>query len=454
MSNGTKRPAGLTADPQHTAANLQQLVERILAEAKRQGASAAEVSAGDDTGLAVTVRKGELETVEFNQSHSFGITVYVGARKGHASTSDPRAEAVADTVRAAMNIAKYTGEDPCNGLAEAEQMATALPPLDLHHPWPIDIAEATVQAQETEAEALAFDKRIVNSEGAQVSTVRGCSCYGNSHGFVGSRFGTRHSISCAVIAEDEQGMQPEYWYTLARDPAALDAGKAVGNEAARRAIARLGRRRIATGTYPVLFAAPIAAGLIGHLLSAISGAAQYRKESYLLDSIGRQALAKGITLAEEPLRPRGLGSAAFDGDGVATRAKAFVDDGVIASYVLGSYSARRLGLETTGNAGGVFNLDVLAEQRPVEDLLREMDTGLVVTSLMGQGVNIVTGDYSRGAAGVWVVDGEPAHPVDEVTVAANLDAVFKGIVGCGDDIDERHNIRTGSLLTEAMTVAA
>ena len=217
---------------------------------------------------------------------------------------------------------------------------------------------------------------------------------------------------------------------------------------------RLGRRRIATGTYPVLFAAPIAGGLIGHLLSALSGAAQYRKESYLLDSIGRQALAKGMTLAEEPHRPKGLGSAAFDGDGVATRAKAFVDDGVVASYVLGTYSARRLGLATTGNAGGVFNLDVLAKQRPVEDLLREMGTGLVVTSLMGQGVNIVTGDYSRGAAGVWVVNGEPAHPVDEVTVAANLDSIFKGIVGCGDDVDERHNVRTGSLLTEAMTVAA
>ena len=452
--NGTTLPAELAADPQSKARNLGELVERILAEAKRQGASAAAVSAEDDTGLAVTVRQGELETVEFNQSRGFGITVYMGMRKGHASTSDPRADAVADTVRAAMNIARHTAEDACNGLAEAELMAAALPPLDLHHPWSIDVAEATRQARETEAEALAFDNRIVNSEGAEVATSRTCRCYGNSHGFVAATFGTEHSLGCSVIAADEQGMQSDHWYTVARDPRELEDGRAVGREAARRATARLGRRRIATGSYPVLFAAPMAAGLIGHLLAALGGVAQYRKESYLLDSIGRQALAKGIALAEHPHRPKGLGSAAFDGDGVATRAKAFVVDGVVASYVLGSYSARRLGLATTANAGGVFNLDVVAEQRPIEDLLREMGTGFVVTSLMGQGVNIVTGDYSRGAAGFWVVGGEVAHPVDEVTVAANLDTLFKGIVGCGDDVDKRSNIRTGSLLTEAMTVAA
>ncbi len=440
--------------PQARAETLKSLVRSVLDEAKRQSASAAEVAARDNTGLAVTVRTGELETVEFTNDRDFGVTVYDGDRKGHATTSDTSPDAVRNTVRAALNIAKYTAEDACNGLAAAELMATTLPELDLHHPWEIDVPLATRLATEAEAEALAFDKRIVNSEGAQVTTHRSCRAYGNSHGFVEAVWGTRHSAACSVIAADEDGKQNDYWYTVGRDPADLQDHIAVGREAAGRAIARLGRRRIATGTYPVLFAAPMAVGLIGHLLAALGGAAQYRKESYLLDSIGRQVLPSGISLAEQPHRRKGLASAAFDGDGVATRAKAFVDDGAVASYILGNYSAKRLGLATTGNAGGVFNLDLVARQRPVADLLREMGTGLVVTDLMGQGVNLVTGDYSRGAGGQWVVDGEIAHPVDEVTVAANLDELFKGIVGCGDDVDLRGNIHTGSLLVAEMTVAA
>ena len=441
-------------DLRQRAAALEDLVGSILDQAKRHGASAAEVAVGDNTGLSVTVRKGELETVEFHNDRGFGITVYVGKRKGDAHTSDASPGAVRDTVRAAVNIAKYTEEDPCNGLADADLMATTLPDLDLYHPWVVDVPDATELATEAEAAALAFDRRIVNSEGAQVATQRSCHAYGNSHGFNEAVWATSHSTSCSMIAADEQGLQRDYWHTVGRDPADLEHHVAVGREAARRAVARLDRRRIATGAHPVLFAPPVAAGLIGHLLSAISGAAQYRKESYLLDSIGRQVLSHGITLAEHPHRRKGLASAAFDGDGVATRAKAFVEDGVLASYVLGTYSGRRLGLASTGNAGGVFNLDVEAERRPVDELMREMDTGLVVTSLMGQGVNLVTGDYSRGAAGFWVADGAVQHPVDEITIAANLDDLFRGIVGCGDDIDARLSIRTGSLLVEGMRVAA
>ena len=446
-------PAIRDADPEAQAEQLRQQVATALEHAKRAGATAAEASASDATGLAVTVRQRELETVEFNNDRGVAVTVYVGHRKGHATTSDTSAGAIRDTVRAAVNIAKYTQEDPCNGLAPAERMATTFPALDMHHPWPIDVAEATRLATAAEVAALDSDPRIVNSEGAEIETRRSCHAYGNSHGFVGEAWGTRHGISCSVIAADEAGMQSDFEYTEGRAAEDLEAAETVGREAARRALARLGRGRVKTGTFPVLFSPPMATGLIRHLLAAIRGTALYRKESYLCDSLGKQALAKGITLAEHPHRPRGLGSAAFDSDGVATRAKAFVADGIVESYILGVYAARRLGLETTGNAGGVRNLDVEAERLPEPALLRQMGTGLVVTSLMGQGVNLVTGDYSRGAGGFWVEGGEIAYPVDEVTIAANLDAMFKGIAGCGDDVDRRGNIHTGSLLVGEMTVA-
>ena len=445
---------GALADPQEQAATVKDLVRRILAEAKSQGATAAEVSAGVGAGLAVTVRKGALETVEFHNDRGFNITVYDGARKGSAATSDASAAAVRDVVRAALDIAKHTEADPCNGLAEPERLATSLPDLDLHHPWELDVPAAQALATETEAAALTFDSRIANSEGAEVATHRACNAYGNSHGFLAATWGTRHTIGCAVIAADDDGMQTDHWHTAGRSRADLQGATRVGEEAARRAVARLGRRPIATGEYPVLFAPPMARGLLGHLLAAISGGALYRKESYLLDSLGKQAMARGVTLAEQPHRRKGFGSTAFDGDGVATAAKAFVDDGMVASYILGTYSARRLGMRTTGNAGGVFNLDLAAKAKSATELMREMGTGLVVTSLMGQGVNLVTGDYSRGAAGVWVENGEPQHPVDNVTIAGNLDAMYKGIVGCGDDVDRRGNVQTGSLLVERMTVAA
>ena len=445
--------AGAPEDPARLADALKRLSARILDEAKRQGATAAEVAAGDSTGLVVTVRKGELETVEFSNDRGFAVTVYVGTCKGNASTSDAGPDAIRDTVRAAVNIARYTEQDPCNGLAEAALMARGLPFLDLYHPWEIDVPRATERAAQTEAAGFAFDDRIVNSEGARVATTRSCRAYGNSHGFLEAAWGTRHSTSCTMIAADGTGMQQEDWYTVGRDPADLEDNESVGREAARRAVGRLGCQPVQTGSYPVLFAPPIAAGLVGHLLSGISGGPLYRKETYLLDSLGRQVAAPGITLAEQPHRPKGVASTGHDGDGVATRAKAFVADGVVASYILGSYSARRLGMATTGNAGGVFNLDVVTETRPVADLMREMGTGLLVTSLMGQGVNLLTGDYSRGAGGMWIAGGEPCHPVDEVTIAANLDKLYKGIVGFGDDIDRRGNIQTGSLLVGEMTIA-
>lgn len=446
-------PAIPDADPEVQAARLRGQVAAALDLARQEGATAAEAAASDATGLSVTVRQRELETVAFNNDRGLGVTVYVGQRKGHANTSDTSPAAIRDTVRAAVNIARFTEEDPCNGLAPAELMPTALPDLDLHHPWPVDVAQATELATNAEVAALDADRRIVNSEGADVETYRSCSAYGNSHGFMGTAWGTRHGISCSVIAADDAGMQREFEYTVGRAAADMEAAEAVGREAARRALARLGRRPVKTGTYPVLFAAPMARGLIGHLLAAIGGGALYRKESYLLDSIGRQALADGITLREHPHRPRGLGSAGFDADGVATEAKSFVEDGIVKRYVLGVYAARRLGLATTGNAGGVHNLVVEADLKEPASLLRDMGTGLVVTSLMGQGVNLVTGDYSRGVGGFWVENGETVHPVDEVTIAANLDAMFKGIVGCGSDVDKRGNIHTGSLLVQEMTVA-
>ena len=442
------------AEPEVLAESLKNLTTRILDEARRQGATAAEVAAGDSTGLVVAVRNGELETVEFTNDRGFGITVYVGTRKGSASTSDDAFDAIRETVRAALNIARYTEDDACNGLADAALMARDIPDLDLHHPWNIDVPEATERAAETEAAGFAYDDRIVNSEGARIATARGCQAYGNSHGFLEASWGTRHSTSCIMIAADANGMQPEDWSTVGRDPADLDNHEEVGREAARRAVSRLGCRPLETGSYPVLFAPPLAAGLVSHLLSAIGGRALYRRESFLLGSLGRQVATRDLTLREHPHRTKGLASTGYDGDGVATRSKAFVEDGVVTSYVLDSYSSRRLGLATTGNAGGYFNLDVVADTRPVEDLMRDMGTGLLVTSLMGPGVNLVTGDYSRGAGGFWIAGGEPSHPVDEVTIAANLDDVYRGIVGFGDDIDRRGNIHTGSLLVREMTVAS
>ncbi len=434
-------------------AALADIAGDILQEARKAGASAAETSITEDEGLSVGVRQQALETVEFNRDVGFAITVYDGARKGSASTSEASGEAIRATVGAAMDIARHTQEDPCNGLADADRLATAWPPLDLHHPWDVDADALQELALGMEAAALGFDARIVNSEGVRTSSQNSCQVYANSLGFVGAVSATRHGASCSVIAEDSAGMERDYWYTVARDPAELDDHAEVGEEAARRAVQRLGKRPIKTGNWPVLFNPRMAAGLVSHLFGAISGGAQYRRASYLLDALGRAVAAPFITLAEQPHLQKALGSAGFDGEGVATSAKAFVERGRLESYVLGSYSARRLGLATTGNAGGVFNLVVECDKSPLEALMAEMGTGLVVTELMGQGVNLVTGDYSRGAAGIWVEGGEPAFPVSEITIASNLNDMLLGVVGVGDDVDRRGNVHAGSMLIREMTVA-
>ena len=441
------------ADLRKQEAELQALVADILAEAAKQGVSAAEVSVSADIGLSVSVRKGNLETIEFNQDRGFGITVYHGARKGSASTSDSSRDAIRETVTAAANIARYTQEDPCNGLADAELMPRSVPDLGLFHPWDMDPAKAEALALECENAGFAHDARVVNSEGAQVSTQQSCRVYGNSHGFIGSYLGTRHGVSCVFIAEDDRGMQRDYWYTVNRDASRLQSVIDVGVLAAQRAVARLSPRRVQTGRFPVLFAPEVASGLVSHLLGALAGGAQYRKASFLLDSLGQSVAAPHLSLVEEPhLRGR-IGSAAFDGDGVATWSKPFVAAGVVENYLLSTYSARRLGMRTTGNAGGVFNLSVKGETRPVADLLRAMGRGLLVTELMGQGVNGVTGDYSRGAAGFWVENGEITHAVDEITIAGNLKDMWQSVELLGDDVDERGNIRAPSILVGAMTLA-
>lgn len=434
-----------------TESRLSTLVADILAEARRQGADAAEVSASADAGLAVSVRKHELENLEFNQDQGFGITLYLGKRKGSASTTD--AAAIADTVAAARRIAKHTEDDACSGLADAEHMPQALPELDLYHPWAVTPEQATELARECEAAGLEVDKRITNSDGAQVSAQRSVRVYGNSHGFIGAQSGTRQAVSCVLIGEDEAGMQRDYWYTIARSADDLEAVQAVGRTAGERTVGRLSPRTAPTGSYPVLFAPTMASGLIGHLIGAISGGAQYRKASFLLDALGETVLPEWMSLVEKPHIKKALGSAGFDGDGVATREQAFIEQGRIASYVLSTYSARKLNLTPTGNAGGVHNLELQGPAVSPDDLLAQMGEGLLVTELMGQGVNGVTGDYSRGAAGFWVSQGKIQYPVAEVTIAGNLRDMYANVVGLGDDVDLRGNIRAPSILLSKMMLA-
>lgn len=435
------------------ADELKQLVSDVLAKAQTRGASAAEAEVGLSTGLSVTVRLGEVETVEHQRDRGLGLTVYFGGRKGSASTSDFSRSAIEDALEAACTIALHTQPDPAAGLADAALMAKAQLDLDLYHPWTLSVDKAISIAQACEASARETDPRITNSEGASVETGRGLRVYGNTHGFIGLSSGTRHGLGCSVIASDARGMQRDHWYTVARAAEDLEDPQAVGREAAERALHRLGARSAKTGSVPVLFAPEVARGLIGHLVAAVSGGALYRRASFLLDTIGERILAPGIRLHEQPHLPRGMGSAAFDAEGVATAPRDLVSDGILQGYVLSSYSARRLGLQTTANAGGVHNLTVEPGSEDRRALLARMGHGLMVTELMGQGVNLVTGDYSRGAAGFWVEGGELAHPVEEITIAGNLREMFARILGVGNDIDGRGNIRCGSLLVERMTVA-
>lgn len=435
-------------------AELTQLVDDIIATARRKGADATEVAVSDVAGLSVSARMREVETVEYNRDRGFGITVYMGQRKGSATTSDSSPASVDATVQAACEMAKFTSEDPCAGLADADRMAKNLPDLNLHHPWGIDGEAAIELALQCEAAALGYDKRIQNSEGASVATHNGVRAYGNSHGFIGAYPYSRHSLSCAVIAGSGDEMQRDHWYSVARDSQLLEAATAIGNRAAERTIRRLGARKIKTGQYPVLYSAEVARGLISNFFAAISGGNLYRKSSFLLDSLGTRVFPKSMRIWEEPLQPGGMNSAAFDDEGVATSSKDLVHEGTVQSYLLSSYSARKLGMQTTGNAGGTHNVFVRPGEMGQEQLLAEMGTGLLVTELMGFGVNMVTGDYSRGCAGFWVENGEISHPVEEITIAANLRDMFGGLVAVGNDIDHRGNIHCGSILLDQMTVAA
>lgn len=432
---------------------LQAQVEEILAEARRQGASACEVAVSAGQGLSTTVRQGEVETVEFNRDQGFGITLYLGQRKGSASTSATGSAAIRETVAAALAIARHACEDECAGLADAALMARELPELDLYHPWTIGPEQAVEQALVCEAAAFAADARIKNADGTSLNTHQGCRVYGNSHGFVGGYASTRHSLSCVMIAEGQGQMQRDYWYDVNRQGELLaDAGE-IGRRAAERAVSRLGARPVPTCEVPVLFAAELAGGLFGHLLAAISGGNLYRHSSFLEGALGQRLFPAWLSLDERPHLPRALGSATFDGDGLATYAKPFVDKGELVSYVLGTYSGRKLGLPSTANAGGVHNLFVSHGDEDQAALLKRMGRGLLVTELMGQGLNLVTGDYSRGAAGFWVENGEIQFPVQEVTIAGNLRDMFRQIVAVGRDLERRGNICTGSVLIEKMTVA-
>lgn len=434
-------------------ADLQQRVADALALAKRLGASQAEASASFGSGLSVTVRMRSVETLEYRRDQGLGVTVYFGQRKGSASTSDLGTRAIEETVRKAGSLARYTAEDPCAGLADAERLARDIPDLDLRHPWAIDAARAIDLATQCEAAALGHDARITNSEGASVNASDGARAYGNSHGFLAGYRDTHHGVSCAVLAGDGTQMERDFEYTAARDPADLDSAQHIGSEAARRAVARLGAVKLDTCTAPVLYTAQLARGLIGHLVGAISGGALYRRSSFLLDSLGTQVLSRCVTIDERPHLRKGLASSPYDDEGVATADRRLVDGGVLQGYVLGSYSARKLGMSSTGNAGGVHNLVVGTTGEGFADLLKAMGRGLLVTELMGSGVNPVTGDYSRGATGFWIEGGEIAHPVSEVTIAGNLKEMFHGIQAIGTDVDLRGGIRTGSILIDRMTIA-
>lgn len=432
---------------------LQQQVEQIVAEAKRQGATACEVAVSLEQGLSTTVRQREVETVEFNRDQGFGITLYMGHRKGSASTSASGPDAIRETVAAALAIAKHTSEDEASGLADAALMAKDQPDFDLYHPWDITPEQAIERALICEAAAFDADSRIKNADGTTLNVHQGCRVYGNSHGFIGGYASTRHSLSCVMIAEGEGQMQRDYWYDVNRRGELLMDATLIGQKAAERAASRLGARPVPTCEVPVLFSAELAGGLFGSFMGAISGGNLYRKSSFLEGAISQRLFPEWMTIDERPHLVGAMGSSAFDGDGLATYAKPFVENGDLVSYILSTYSGRKLGLPSTANAGGVHNLFVSHGTEDQAALIRRMGRGLLVTELMGSGLNMVTGDYSRGAAGFWVENGEIQFAVQEVTIAGNMRDMFKQIVAVGSDLELRSNIRTGSVLIEKMMVA-
>lgn len=433
--------------------DLENIVRLALDEAQKHGVDQAEVAASHDIGLAATARLGDVENLEYTNDRGIGITVYKDSCKGSASTSDISAEAIREAVAKACTFAEVTASDKYAGLADAELMCSDIKDLDLDHPWTLEAADAIAIAIKTEAAALKFDKRVSNSEGATVSANRGSRAYGNTHGFIGSYSRTSHNITCIVLAEADGVMQRDYYYTASRDPDDLWKPVTVGETAARRVVSRLGARKIKTTRAPVLFVPETARGFVGHAIGAIAGGAQYRRSSFLLDAIGEKIFPDFVNIQERPHLAKAMASAPYDAEGVATYDREIVSDGVLQSYILSSYSARRLGLTTTANAGGAQNLIVPGGAKDLDSLVQEMGTGLLVEELIGQGVNGVTGDYSRGAVGHWVENGEIQYPVHEVTIAGNLRDLYQRIIAIGSDQDTRGGIRCGSVLVGEMTIA-
>lgn len=440
-------------DAEAELARFAELAVDLIARCRKRGADQVEVELSSDRGLTVNVRLGDVETLEFTRNRGLALSVYRGQRKGSASTADLTPEAIEKTIEQALAIALHTEPDPAAGLADPARLARAFPDLDTWHPWALSAEAAIELGRRIEQAGRDVDPRIRNSEGASVAIAEGARLYATSHGFCGGERGTRHTLSCALLAEADDAMERDYWYSTARAATDLEAAEAIGRRAAERALRRLGARRLSTRSVPVVYTPELARGLIGHLIAAASGGALYRRASFLLDRVGQRIAPPWFQAYERPHLRRALGSCSFDDDGVATVDQDLIRDGVLTRYVLGTYSARKLGLESTGNAGGVHNLIVPPNAGDVHEILRAMGTGLLVTELLGQGVNLVTGDYSRGAAGFWVEHGEIAYPVHEITIAGNLAEMLAGIVAVGSDQDLRGNVRIGSLWIDRMTVA-
>jgi len=432
---------------------LEAIIQESLAEAKKQGATSASSGLSVDTGLSVNVRLGEVDTIEHHRSQGLGVTVYFGQKKGSASSTDLSLNSIKETVTAACSIARYTNDDKYAGLPDAKRLATEFKDLELYHPWQLDADDAVDIAIRCEDSARQYDAEISNSEGAAVDSFESLHVMGNSLGFLHGYASTRHSISCSVLGERDGSMERDYWYSVARNQKDIEDAAQIGTKAAERTIKRLGAQQLSTRKAPVLYSAEIAGSLIGSLLSAISGSSLYRKSSFLLDSLDTQLFPEFMNIYEQPHLLGALGSAMYDSEGIATQAHDIIKDGTLKTYLLSSYAARKLGMESTGHAGGVHNLCVQSGEQDFTQLLQTMNTGLLVTELMGQGVNPVTGDYSRGASGFWVENGIIQYPVEEITIAGNLKDMFQHIVAVGNDIDIRGNVRIGSVLIEEMAIA-
>ena len=437
----------------HPADVLRNIAQDMLDYARQRGASAASVDVSEGFGQGVTVRQGAVETIEYNRDKGLAITVYIGQQRGNASTSDFTPQAMRDTVDAALSIARYTAKDECSGLPDADMLAHDCPDLDLYHPWDLPVDAAIALAQQCEQSALDTDARISNSEGATVNLHEAQFVSANSLGFIGGFPTSRHSLSCAVIAGQDDAMERDYWYAVARDAKDLPNVQQVGRIAAERTVRRLNARQLKTMQVPVLFEAPIASGLLGSFVNAVSGGSLYRKSSFLLDQLDKTVFAPHINITDVPDIPKGLASGPFDNEGVQTQRRVIVENGVLRGYFLGSYSARKLGLRSTGNAGGNHNLVLQSGALDFDGLLNTMSRGLLVTELLGQGINAVTGDYSRGAAGFWVEDGKIQYPVQEITIAGNLKDMFRNIVAVGNDVLVQGSRQCGSILVEGMTIA-